>query len=340
MSERLPLASDTPRFTVDFDGALRRHALSPLRGTDITTLQINMGKVCNQACHHCHVEAGPKRTERMSAEVAERVIALMHASPSIETLDITGGAPELSPHFRRLVQAARGSGREVIDRCNLTILFEPGQEDLAAFLAAQGVHVIASLPCYTPGNVDKQRGKGVFGKSIAGLQRLGALGYAQPGTGLLLDLVYNPIGASLPPAQEALEQDYARRLAEDFGIRFDRLYTITNMPIRRFAHALARDGKWDEYMDLLVQSFNPGTVSGLMCRTQVSVSYDGKLYDCDFNQMLELELGAGTGERERPPTLWDIDSVAELADRRIATDGHCFGCTAGAGSSCGGALAA
>jgi radical SAM/Cys-rich protein len=232
------------------------------------------------------------------------------------------------------VPSARPSAREVIDRCNLTVLFEPGQEDLPDFLAENRVHVIASLPCYGPRNVDEQRGKGVFDKSIAALQRLNQLGYGRPGTGLGLDLVYNPLGAHLPPSQDRLEADYKQRLGDDHGIVFNRLYTITNMPIRRFAHQLARDGKWDTYMRLLVESFNPAAVSGLMCRSQVSVGHDGKLYDCDFNQMLDMELLS-----DAPPTIWDIDSFAALDHRRIATDGHCFGCTAGAGSSCGGAIA-
>jgi radical SAM/Cys-rich protein len=334
MPSSLPLADPVPRFGVSFDDALHERGVGPLTAGAVTTLQINVGKLCNQACQHCHVEAGPKRTEIMTAEVAERLIALMHASPAITTVDITGGAPELNPSFRRLVTAARQSAREVIDRCNLTVLFEPGQEDLPDFLAENRVHVIASLPCYSPSNVDEQRGKGVFDRSIAALQRLNQLGYGRPGTGLALDLVYNPLGAHLPPSQDRLEAVYKQRLGDDHGIVFNRLYTITNMPIRRFAHQLVRDGKWDAYMHLLVESFNPAAVAGLMCRSQISVGHDGKLYDCDFNQMLDMELLS-----EAPPTIWDIDSFAALDHRRIATDGHCFGCTAGAGSSCGGALA-
>ncbi|GAB4518263.1 MAG: arsenosugar biosynthesis radical SAM protein ArsS [Haliangiales bacterium] len=329
-------------FGASFPATLAQHGLPALRADRVTTLQVNVGKVCNQACHHCHVEAGPKRTEDMSAAVAARVIALIEASPAVETVDITGGAPELNQNFRALVEAARGAGRAVIDRCNLTILDEPGQEDLAEFLAAWKVQVVASLPCYSQKNVEQQRGKGVFAKSIAGLQRLNQLGYGQPDSGLVLDLVYNPGGPFLPPAQASLEGDYKRRLSEDFGVVFNQLYTLTNMPIRRFAHSLARDGAWDGYMQLLVDSFNPGTVDGLMCRSQVSVGYDGTLYDCDFNQMLELALARElTGRAGQPiATVWDLDSLDQLAGRRVVTDGHCFGCTAGSGSSCGGALAA
>jgi radical SAM/Cys-rich protein len=268
----------------------------------------------------------------MSPATAERVIELLAAHPEIGTLDLTGGAPELNQSFRALVRAARELGREVIDRCNLTILFEPGQEDTAEFLAEHGVKVVASLPCYTSANVDAQRGKRVFERSIAALRRLNQLGYARPGSGLALDLVYNPLGPSLPPAQQKLEADYRGQLREGFGIEFDRLATITNMPIKRFAHALEREGRAAEYMALLVNHFNPATLPALMCRALVSVGWDGALYDCDFNQMLELRMGAGT------PTIWDLDDLGALAGAPIATASHCFGCTAGSGSSCGGAL--
>jgi radical SAM/Cys-rich protein len=353
MASSLPVAGNAPGFGVSFDDALLDHGHGPLVAAAVTTLQINVGKLCNQACQHCHVEAGPKRTEIMTAEVADRLIALMQASPAVTTVDITGGAPELNPSFRRLVVAARASGRavprRVIDRCNLTVLFEPGQEDLASFLAEHRVHVIASLPCYGPKNVDEQRGKGVFEQSIAALRRLNQLGYGRADTGLAdglqLDLVYNPGGAYLPPSQAKLEATYKQRLGDDHGIVFNQLYTLTNMPIRRFAHYLAREGKWEAYMRLLVQSFNPGTLDGLMCRSHASVGHDGKLYDCDFNQMLDMQILAAQGRAPAVPTvptvptIWDIDSLSELHGRRIATDGHCFGCTAGAGSSCGGALA-
>ena len=308
----------------DFEAALAPHGRSPLRRAVPTTLQVNVGLRCDLACHHCHVEAGPKRTEAMDAATADRVLALLARNPSLRTLDVTGGAPELNPHFRRLVRETRALGREVIDRCNLTVLFQPGQEDTAAFLAGQGVKVVASLPCYTKENVDAQRGRAVFDRSIEALRRLNARGYAAPGSGLEL---------SLPPAQAGLEARYRAERSELFGIACDRLATITNMPIRRFAHALERDGRLEEYMALLVNHFNPETIPELMCRHLVSVSWDGSLFDCDFNQMLGIPLGAG------PPTLWDVDDLEALADAQVATGSHCFGCTAGAGSSCGGALA-
>jgi radical SAM/Cys-rich protein len=315
----------------DFRGVLRRHGITQLKRRALTTLQINVGKLCNQACHHCHVEAGPRRTEIMPAEVAERVLALLAATPSVETVDITGGAPELNPNFRRLVTESRRMGKQVIDRCNLTVLLEPGEEDLLEFMAANAVEITASLPCYTESNVDKQRGKGVFEKSVRALRLLNAAGYGQPGQKLVLNLVYNPLGASLPPAQEKLEADYKRQLRENFGIEFNRLFTITNMPIKRFADMLLREGRQQAYMELLANHFNPATVEHLMCRDLVSVGWDGKLYDCDFNQMLDME----TPESR---TIWQIESFSELAMREIASGSHCFGCTAGAGSSCGGSL--
>jgi radical SAM/Cys-rich protein len=297
----------------------------------VTTLQINVGKVCNQACHHCHVEAGPKRTEIMSPEIADRIVNLLVTSPSIQIVDITGGAPELNPNFSRLVLLSRALGHHVIDRCNLTVFFEPGQDDLPEFLAGNKVEITASLPCYTAENVDKQRGRGVFDKSIRALQLLNKLGYGEPGSGLILNLVYNPLGANLPPAQERLETEYKLQLKQHFGIGFNRLYTIANMPIKRFSEFLVRNGQQEKYMSLLVNHFNPATVERLMCRSLVSVGWDGGLYDCDFNQMLDIE---APGQK----TIWDIHSFSELANRKIATGGHCFGCTAGAGSSCGGSL--
>ena len=317
----------------NFAAALADHGLPELRRAAVTTLQVNVGKRCDLACHHCHVEAGPKRSEAMDARTASRVIDVLAAHPELRTLDLTGGAPELNENFRMLVREARALGREVIDRCNLTVLFEPGQEDTAEFLAAHGVKVVASLPCYTRDNVDAQRGKRVFERSVAALRRLNALGYAEPGRGLALDLVYNPLGPSLPPAQEDLEATYRAELFELFGIAFDYLATITNMPIKRFAHALERDGRHAEYMALLVNHFNADTVPALMCRFLVSVGWDGALFDCDFNQMLELPLGSN------PKTIWEIDDLSELAGAPIATGSHCFGFSAGAGSSCGGALA-
>ena len=315
-----------------FEAELAFRGLGPLRRTRVTTLQLNIGLRCNLACHHCHVESGPKRSERLDRSGIERVIELLERNPDVGTLDITGGAPELHEDFRDLVRAARALGRRVIDRCNLTVLLEPGQEDTAEFLASQGVEVVASLPCYGPENVERQRGRGVFEGSVAALGRLNALGYGRPETGLRLDLVYNPVGPFLPPAQKELERDYRDALLRDFGIVFDDLLTITNMPIKRFAHELLRDGRYADYMGLLVNHFNPENVPGLMCRHLVSVAHDGTFYDCDFNQALEL---LPPGPRR---TIWDVDDLSVLEKRRIATAAHCFGCTAGAGSSCGGAL--
>ena len=311
-----------------FVATLQRHGVDRLRRRAVKTLQINVGKLCNQACHHCHVDAGPKRTEMMTAEAAERVLALLAATPSVETVDITGGAPELNANFRKLISESRRMGKQVIDRCNLTVLFEPGQENTAEFLAANKVEITASLPCYTATNVDQQRGKGAFEKSIRALRMLNAIGYGQAPA---LNLVYNPLGASLPPPQDKLEADYKLQLRTNFGIEFNRLFTITNMPIQRFAECLLREGKHESYMGLLVNHFNPATVEHLMCRELVSVGWDGKLYDCDFNQMLDLETPGGKN-------VWELDSFDELAEHEISTGSHCFGCTAGAGSSCGGSL--
>lgn len=325
------MTSAIARTESEFEAVLNRHALPPLRRAAVSTLQINVGKLCNQACHHCHVDAGPKRTERMAAATAERILDLLAQSPGIETVDITGGAPELNANFRRLVSRSRELERKVIDRCNLTVLLEPGQEGLVSLLADYAVEIIASLPCYTADNVDKQRGRGVFDKSIAALRILNELGYGREGSGLTLDLVYNPLGPSLPPSQAALQRDYKRHLREEFGIEFNQLFTLTNMPISRFAAELARTGRMEEYMALLANSFNPATVPQLMCRSLVSVSWDGRLYDCDFNQMLGVEAPAGRD-------IWGIASFEQLAEQPIATGRHCFGCTAGAGSSCGGSL--
>lgn len=314
-----------------FEQTLRAHALS-LPRTPLEILQINVGKLCDLACHHCHVEAGPKRTEVMQAATVDRILQLLADAPGVHTVDLTGGAPEMNPHFRRLVSASRALGKTVIDRCNLTILLRPGQQDTAEFLARQGVKVVASLPCYTKANVEQQRGRKVFDPSIRALQQLNALGYGREGSGLELDLVYNPVGASLPPPQASLEGDYRRELHEHFGIHFNRLFTITNMPIKRFLHLLQREGRLDVYMQTLIDAFNPQAARGVMCRNLLSVSWDGELFDCDFNQALELPLGA------RRRTLWEIDTLDQVSDASIAFADHCFGCTAGAGSSCGGAL--
>lgn len=335
-TSRLPVISDSPG-DPSFEHRLRSHGLAPLTRAEISTLQVNVGRLCNLACHHCHVEAGPKRTEILSGEVADRLLELLAASPAVAVLDLTGGAPEMNPHFRRLVAGARALGRRVIDRCNLTILEEPGHEDLAEFLASERVEIVASLPCYTEDNVDRQRGRGTFDGSIAALRRLNVLGYGQAGSSLSLDLVYNPLGPSLPPPQHRLELDYKRELADRFGIEFHRLLTITNMPIRRFADQLARLGKREAYQALLVNHFNPETVEGLMCRSQVSVDWQGRLYDCDFNLMLDLPLPAAS--KPDRPTIWDMDRLSDLDGTSIATASHCFACTAGAGSSCSGALA-
>lgn len=322
------LAAPTPSFA----RTLQRHGLV-LERTPLEILQVNLTARCNLACTHCHVESGPKRREALDACGVARLIELMDTAPALHTLDLTGGAPELHPQFRELVAAGRARGLKVIDRCNLTVLFERGQEDTARFLARQGATVVASLPCYTPENVNRQRGRGVFGQSISALQQLNALGYGQPDSGLELDLVYNPIGARLPPSQQSLEDDYRQRLADDFGIAFNRLFTITNMPIKRFLHELERDGALDAYMQLLIDHFNPRAAEGVMCRNLVSVGWDGSLYDCDFNQMLGIELGHAR------TTLWDIERLDEVESRPIAFARHCYGCTAGSGSSCGGALA-
>lgn len=320
-----------------FADHLARTGRTALRRDRITTLQVNVGLRCNLACHHCHVESGPKRTEALDERGLARVVELLALDPGITTLDLTGGAPELHPGFRDLVRGARRLGRRVIDRCNLTVFEEPGQEDTPEFLAAERVDVVASLPCYGPENVDAQRGRGVFAGSIRALQRLNALGYGR-GAGRLdardlrLDLVYNPTGPFLPPDQRALEGEYRDRLANDFGIVFDRLLTITNMPIKRFAHQLRRDGEHEAYMALLVSHFDAANLDAVMCRSLISVGHDGAIYDCDFNQALGMR-ASGSAR-----TIFEIDDLAALAGGPIRTGPHCFGCTAGAGSSCGGAL--
>jgi radical SAM/Cys-rich protein len=304
-----------------------------IRRKALDTLQVNLGYKCNQACFHCHVNASPDRKEMMSAETIDDVIAFMRAS-KVTTLDLTGGAPEMNDHFRRLVVTARQMQVRVIDRCNLTILSEPGFEDLAEFLAEQQVEVSASLPCYSQENVDKQRGEGVFDASIAGLKKLNALGYGKPGSGLVLNLVYNPQGAKLPPPQEALEADYHRLLQANFGIVFNHLFTITNMPIQRFGSTLVSKGEFEGYMDLLVANFQQHNLESVMCRSLLSVDYQGYVYDCDFNQMLGLPLQHGAGLK---PHLRDLMAVDLLGNPIVVKD-HCYGCTAGQGSSCGGAL--
>lgn len=300
--------------------------------TQVEILQINIGRLCNLACHHCHVEAGPKRKENMDSRVVDRVIELLERSRTIHTVDLTGGAPELNPEFRRLVMAARRLNKKIIDRCNLTVLFEPGQEETAYFLKENNVQIVASLPCYSKKNVEQQRGRGVFDKSLEALKLLNNLGYGKSDTHLKLDLVYNPTGAFLPPSQEKLQRDYKAELKKLFDIDFNELFTITNMPIKRFLKDLERAGKISEYMDLLANSFNPKAALGVMCRSLVSISWNGEVFDCDFNQMLELPLGTGRC------TIWDLNSFEELENKPITFANHCYACTAGAGSSCGGAL--
>ena len=318
-----------------FDSRLSRHGWKALTRATITTLQINVGRLCNQACHHCHVEAGPKREEIMDSKVVDRLMEIA-AHPSITTIDLTGGAPEMNPHFRELVEHATQLGKQVLVRCNLTIIEEAGYEWLPAFYAEHKIHLICSLPCYTEENVAKQRGGGVFDKSIRALQKLNKVGYGQenPNTGLQLDLVYNPAGTSLPPSQQSLETDYKKELGDSHGIVFNRLLTLANLPIGRFAQTLERNGELDPYLSMLDSAFNPATVEHLMCRNTLNVSWDGKLYDCDFNQMLQLEIGAGHPNLKDPA--FQLDQLAEIP---VKTGEHCLGCTAGSGSSCGGALA-
>ena len=312
---------------------LAHTSFPPLRRSRLTTLQVNLGYRCNQSCLHCHVNAGPRRTEQMSARTAGQVVDFIGAS-GVEVLDLTGGAPELNPNFRFMVDAAVDRGVRVIDRCNLTILFEPGQEDLAEFLASRRVGVVASLPCYLDENVDRQRGKGVFDASIEGLRRLNALGYGGEDTDLSLDLVFNPQGPVLPPAQAELERTYKTELGRQFGVRFNRLLTLANMPIGRFGSTLISKGRFVEYLDVLREAHVESNVEHVMCRHTVSIDWQGYAYDCDFNQMLGLPMRLNGSPRVH---VTDLVS-ADIDGRPIAIRDHCFGCTAGQGSSCGGAL--
>jgi radical SAM/Cys-rich protein len=298
-------------------------------------LQVNVGKVCNLTCVHCHVNAGPKRREIITRQTIDRIVNWL-AKSDIPTVDLTGGAPEMIPDFRYFVEHVDGlrPPRKIIDRCNLTILLESGYEDLAQFLATKKVEIVASMPCYSAENVNAQRGEGVFDGSIAALQLLNSLGYGIDPK-LPLHLVYNPVGAFLPPSQDELEIDYKRELKKHFGIVFNKLYALANLPIGRFASYLRRNGRLEEYMQLLIHAFNPATISGLMCRNTISVGWRGEVYDCDFNQQLEMRWSNGGGSK--PLFLWDIDPDL-LEGREIMTGNHCFGCTAGAGSSCGGAI--
>jgi radical SAM/Cys-rich protein len=332
MSTVLPVIPPDPTFVggIDFDERLAAHGVE-LRASSVDTLQINLGKLCNQACKHCHVDAGPSRWEMMSRETTDQVLAAIQRF-KIETVDITGGAPELNPSFRHLVRESRNLGRHVIVRHNLTVMFEAGQEDLPQFFREHEVEVVSSLPYFLEQQTDAQRGRGVFEKSIEALHRLNAAGYGIENRGLVLNLIYNPVGAFLPPAQESIEADFKRELMGRHGISFNHLFTITNMPIKRFLDYLRRSGNEERYRRKLIDAFNPATVAGLMCRNLVSVDWTGRLYDCDFNQMLEIGIAA-----ELPQTIASFDPE-KLARRRIMTGPHCFGCTAGAGSSCGGAV--
>jgi radical SAM/Cys-rich protein len=321
-----------PQVTQTFSRILADHGLS-LRRSRAEILQINLGKLCNLTCVHCHVNAGPKRKEIIARDTVDRILDWL-AGTDIHTVDLTGGAPEMIPDFRYLVERLRQMRQveTIIDRCNLTILLEPGYDWLADFLASHRLNVVASMPCYEPANVNAQRGEGVFDASIRALQLLNGLGYGRKDD-LPLDLVYNPNGAFLPPDQTELESDYKRELKQHFDIDFHRLYTITNMPIGRFASWLKHNGKLETYMQLLVDAFNPASVAGLMCHNTLSVGWRGEVYDCDFNQQLGMHW-----KSEKPLYLWDVDLDC-VEDRPIALGNHCFGCTAGQGSSCGGALA-
>lgn len=315
-----------------FDDALARSGLRPLRAGEIEIFQINVGKLCNQTCRHCHVDAGPHRAgEQMTRETAELCLDALSRTAA-HTVDLTGGAPELNRNFRYLVEGARERGRRIMDRCNLTVLMLPSQADLAEYLAEREVEIVASLPYFLADRTDAQRGGGVFDLSIAALRRLNGLGYGQGGP-RVLNLVYNPTGAFLPGDQTALEREFKRELDRRFGIRFDRLFALTNMPISRFLDFLIESGNYEDYLTRLVNAFNPEAAASVMCRNTLSVGWDGRLYDCDFNQMLEMETGDGA-----PAHIADFDPE-RLSGRRIVTGRHCYGCTAGAGSSCGGATA-
>lgn len=324
------LNSQSPSASASFDETLAAHDLK-LRARSVETLQVNVGKLCNQACKHCHVDASPARTEIMTRETVELVIEAIRRF-RFETIDITGGAPELNPSFRYLVAEARRLGSHVIVRHNLTVMFEPGQADLPNFFREHEVEVVSSLPYFLEERTDAQRGRGVFQNSIEALRRLNTAGYGIEGSNLTLNLVYNPVGAFLPPPQASIEADFKRELQTRYGVTFNQLYTITNMPIKRFLDYLRRSGNEERYLRKLVEAFNPNAVEGLMCRSLVSVDWTGRLYDCDFNQMLGLGV-----DPELPQSIVDFD-LTKFASRRVMTGAHCFGCTAGSGSSCGGAV--
>ncbi len=335
MSSILPIIdTGLPTGIVEpFAARVGRDAETLIRDS-LTELQINLGKLCNQTCTHCHVDAGPTKTaENMTHATAKRICELVDECESLTTIDLTGGAPELNPSFRSLVTHFRGRGMKVIDRCNLTILSEPGQEDLSDFLASNQVDVVASLPCYLEDNVDAQRGSGVFERRINGLQQLNARGYGQDNSALKLNLVFNPTGPTLPPDQTSLETAYKRELKERYNVEFNHLLAITNIPIKRYAKFLKKRGVLVDYMRMLESAFNPQAARGVMCKAMLSVGWDGQLYDCDFNQMLEMPVAG-----KPPQTVWNINAFDEYIDQRVAVADHCYGCTAGAGSSCGGSV--
>ncbi|HEV2353023.1 MAG TPA: arsenosugar biosynthesis radical SAM (seleno)protein ArsS [Puia sp.] len=327
-------AAYDPRY--DFQGALERHGLS-LKPLSLETLQVNVTKLCNQACHHCHVDASPRRTEQMDKATVDKCLEILERNPSIRNLDLTGGAPELNPHFDYFIKEAHKLGKRVIVRHNLTVTLDGNpqtgelKEYLPEFFARHQVEVVSSLPYFQEYFTDKQRGKGVFAKSLESLKRLNDAGYGKEGSGLTLNLAYNPVGAFLPASQADLEKQFKQELETKYRLTFNRLYTITNMPIHRFKTQLQQLNGYEDYMEKLVNAFNPAAAEGIMCRSLLSVGWDGKLYDCDFNQMLEMQLGG-------PATVFNFD-FQKLLDRRILFASHCFGCTAGAGSSCGGATA-
>jgi len=305
----------------------------PIQRADLETLQVNLGYKCNQSCLHCHVNAGPKRTEVMEWKTIKQLITFIESS-SVKTLDLTGGAPELNPYFRDFVSAARQRGLNVIDRCNLTVLFESDQQDTAQFLADNRVRIVASMPCYLKDNVDRQRGDGTFDSSLKALRLLNTLGYGRAGTGLVLDLVFNPQGPYLPPSQDSLEQDYKQHLSKQYGIEFNHLLTLTNMPIKRFGSTLISHGEFSSYMTLLKTAHQDDNIDSVMCRSLISVDWQGYVYDCDFNQMLEMPLQLDHRPRLHISELTGVD----LCNQSIKVADHCYACTAGQGSGCGGAL--
>jgi radical SAM/Cys-rich protein len=328
--EQVRILEQTDRVPA-FEETLARRDQSPLHAAEIEIFQINVGKLCNQTCAHCHVDAGPDRKEIMTRETAEVCMQVLEKT-TIPRVDITGGAPELNPNFRWLVEKAVQLKRIVMDRCNLTVLQVKGQEDLPEFLASNRVEIYCSLPYYQERETDRQRGNGVFLRSVDALLRLNELGYGKPDSGLILNLIHNPVGAFLPPPQKSIEADFRRNLLRKHGIVFNNLFCITNMPISRFLEFLLQSGNYQTYMEKLVQAFNLAAVSGLMCRNTISIGWDGKLYDCDFNQMLDLEVGYSS-----PRHISEFD-LSKLKGRRIVTGKHCYGCTAGSGSSCGGTI--